>query len=156
MIITASKTIAAAGNYTAGDIVSDSATAGTAWEFTHIRLYEGRNGIITGGVITCDEDSVTARYRLWLFTMTPSTSQLDDNVAKATTAADLKNCIGYVDFEAMTDQGTGSFAKGTAYLDFILAEGSLSLYGLLEDLSGEANETASMVIQISLGIEDVR
>lgn len=156
MILEQSKAVAAAANYTAGDVVSESATAGTSWEFSPIQLFEARRGVITHAVLTSSEDSVTARYRLHLFTSDPSASELDDNVAKNFAAADLGKYVGSIDFEAVVDQGAGGWTKSSPYVGFQLDEASQALYGVLEDLDGETAETAGMTYTIRLFVEDVR
>lgn len=150
----ASKAIAAAGNYTAGDILSESATnlAGTAWEFPHLAPRDGAPGVIFMATIKCSEDSITNRFRLHLFKSSPSTAtELDDNAAKAMDNDDRDKYLGYIDFPAMADLGEFSFAQavGLNYA-YQCADGASSGYGVLETLDDETNETASMVIGIDL------
>ena len=62
--VTVSKAVAAAANYAAADILSESATngAGTAWTFSNIGP-SGRAITITTALMTCTEDSVVFRGR---------------------------------------------------------------------------------------------
>lgn len=150
----ASRAVAAAGNYTAGDIVSDSASngVGTAWEFTQMAPGSGFPGIIYKADITCDEDSVTASYRLHLFSASPSTAtELDDNAAKTFDNDDRANYLGAITFPAMVDEGEMSRAQieGLTF-GYWCGQSGTSLYGVLEDLSGETNETAGMTITMTL------
>jgi len=143
------KAIAAAGNYTAGDIVSESATSGSPWVFTNFAVTDSRPGTIFKADITCNEDSITASYRLHLFSASPSTSVLNDNVAKAMGAEDRDGYLGAITFPAMVDEGVWSRAQVDGLTFGYLPAGSI-LYGLLEDLSGETAETANMLMSITL------
>ncbi len=150
---TASKTLAAAGNYDPADILSESASngVGTAWEFKHMAPREGTPGVIFMATAKCSEDSITCRLRLHLFTATPTTSEMDDNAAKAMTNADRTLYLGYIDLPAMTDMGEFSFAQSTGVnYAYVCAAGASSLFGVVETLDAETAETASMVLTIDL------
>ena len=155
MILTTTKVLPAAANYTAEDVVSESATVGTAWEFGPIRLRSDGNGIVTYANILFDEDAVTAVYHLDLFTADPSTSELNDNVAADLSAADALNKVGTVIFPACTDKGDVADALKESYIGFQLPPGATTLYGILRDTSGETLETAGMSCTIKLHVEDV-
>ena len=144
-----SRAVAAAGDYAAADIVSNSATAdaGTAWTFPNT----GRQGVIYDAVCSCSEDSVVWRLRLHLFTKTPTTSEMDDNAAKAFTEVDRANLLGYIDFQAAGDQGAYSVAGGSALNKGYFAP-SGQLFGVLETLDAETGETAGMSIEFKLFI----
>lgn len=150
-----SRAVAAAGNYAAGDIVSDSATngAGTSWDFTQMAVNgAGRPGTIYKADITCDEDSVTASYRLHLFSAALSANtELDDNEAKAFDNDDRANYLGAITFPAMVDEGEMSRAQieGLTF-GYWCGQAGHTLYGVLEDLTGETAETAGMTITITL------
>lgn len=149
----ASRAVAAAGNYSAGDIISDSATngAGTAWEFKEMAFASGRPGTIYGAAWTCDEDSVVFRLRLHLWTGSPSTAtELDDNAAKTMDNDDRSLYLGYIDFPAGVDLGEFSAAQTECGKGYWCGQGGTSLYGVLETLDDEANETAAMTIAIEL------
>lgn len=150
-VSTQSKTLAAAGNYTAGDIMSESASngVGTAWTFNDVGP---KLGVVTilSSTITSSEDSVTFRGRLHLFKSNPSSSELDDNAAKAFAEADRTNFVGFVDFDALGDQGVPSWAVANNLPITVQVGTDGKLYGVLEDLSGETNESANMVVTISL------
>src|SRR3990167_4140225 len=140
MLSSVSKTIAAAGNYTSGDVVSEDAGAGlgTAWRFRGIPNLVGNGVIIESAVLTCDEDSLTATYRLHLFNANPSGSELDDNEALNIVAADRTKYLGFITFGAMVDRGVISTAQLlNVQLHAVPDAGDSSLYGVLEDTSGE-------------------
>jgi hypothetical protein len=148
---TVSRAVAAAANYAANDIVSDSASsgAGTAWEFPDMAS-QGKGGTIYEAVITCNEDAIVARFRLHLFSTTPDAdTEMDDNEPKAFDNDDRTNFLGYIDFPAMSDQGEYSMAQVTNLTKGYTCTGT-SLYGILEILDAETNETAGMIIGITL------
>ncbi len=95
------------GAAAAGDVLSESTSAGTAWAFSRIVRINGGSGYITKVHAICETTALTARLVVFVFTAAP-TSELDDN--KANTAllhADLANYVGKVDLPAMEDIGTG-------------------------------------------------
>lgn len=151
---TASKAVAAAGDYAAGDVLSESATngAGTAWRFSDIAPASGRSGTINGAMATCDEDSVTFRLRVHLFSANPSSSELDDNAAKNFNDSDRANYVGYIDLPAMADVGGFAVAKADQQTMPFVAFGS-DLWGVVETLDAETNETAGMTLSITLHAE---
>ena len=150
----ASKTIAAAGDYAAADILSESATngAGTSWEFANMAPREGTPGVICMATVKCSEDSIANRFRLHLFNAAPSTAtEMDDNAAKTMDNDDRSKYLGYIDFPAMADLGEFSFSQsvGVNY-GYLCGGGGRSLYGVLETLDAETNETAGMSVEIDL------
>lgn len=166
---TVSKTAVAAGNYAAGDVVSESATngVGTAWRFGGIESRAGQGSYITNANIVfsgAGADAVAAVYKLWLFSANPSTSELDDNAAKSFSAADMANFLGILTFQAAVDQGSVAVAVldlAKTQIPFMVVPvrapqvaGSdgvpMSIWGVLEDTSGETNEAAGMVVTINL------
>lgn len=174
--VNATKTIVAAGNYTAGDVLSESATDtfGTAWVFGGIENRAGAGAHIDNAWIIFSgsgADAVTAVYKLWLFSNNPSTSELDDNAAKSFSAADMANFLGIITFQAAVDQG----AVAVAMIDLTKTPnplhvvpinrnnalgviggvngGASRIWGVLEDTSGETNEAAGMTATITLNVE---
>ncbi len=152
-LISTSKTTVAAENYTGGDVVSESVTAGTAWRFRGIENRAGMGSVLQSAVLTCDEDSVTATYRLHFFNADPADSELNDNIAFSVVAADQAKYIGFVDFGAMVDRGVISTAVAlNVQLHLVSGDTGSSIYGILQDTSGETAETAGMVMTITLGV----
>lgn len=143
-------TIAAAGDYTAGDILSNSTSVGAAWLFTGLARTSGGSGTIYNAEIECSVDTLTPRFRLWLFNSNPSNSVLNDNAAKSIVAADRSKIIGYIDFPAMIDIGTVSYTQNQDSRVGFVASGSADIYGILETLDAITNESASMTLQIRL------
>lgn len=155
---TVTLTAAAAGNYDAADIVAQSATndAGVALEFLNMAPAAGRPGTIYAAKVTCSEDSVVWRLRLHLFAHTSAanadwSSELDDNAAKAFDNDERTKYQGYIDFPAMIDLGEFSFAQSTGLsLGYKCADGETSLFGVVETLDAETNETAGMTLEFTL------
>ena len=98
------KALAAASQYHAEDVVSETATntEGTDWDFDF-----GGTGYITKGTIMSETTAVTPRITLFLFSA-PPTCELDDHAASTCPLnADAANFLGYIDFPATMDLGTG-------------------------------------------------
>ena len=151
----ASKAVAAAGNYSAGDILSESASngVGTAWEFKNI-VESGKSGRIVSGFLTCSAGAVAVGYKLHLFKDNPSSSELDDNAALNIAAADQASYIGLLIFEAAADRGDVASARSiitSMPIGFICKNNIL--YGILEDPTGETGEVAGMTVTIYLTAE---
>jgi len=150
--VAGANTIAAAGDYAAGDVLSDSTSAGVAWRFVNAARVSGGAGIVFNAEINCSVDALVPRFRLWLFNSDPSNSVRNDNAAKSIVAADRAKIIGFIDFPAMIDIGTVSFAQNTESRVGFTASGSADIWGILETLDAFTNESASMTINIRLQI----
>jgi hypothetical protein len=149
------KAVAAAGNYTAEDVISNSATAGVAWEFKNV----GGSGYITKAQVQCETTAQVQRLTLYLFKATP-TSALNDNVANtALLHADLDNYIGRIDFPAMEDLGGDSetLATPSTYgnlpLMFESEPSTGSIYGILVTRDSFTNENGTDDYSIALTVE---
>ena len=156
------RTLASAGDYAAGDVMSDSATggAGTAMSFTGIAKTKGAGGYITKASILCSTTALTPKLTLFLFNAVP-TCELDDNAANtAVVAADQASYVGHIDFPAMEDIGTGmsqTLATPSTYgnlpLAFNCAYNSNILYGVIVTRTAITGEAASMTLRINLTTE---
>lgn len=148
--------IAAAGNYAALDVISQSATngAGVAWVFDRIGRKDGGGGVICGAEINFSAASMVATTRLWLFTANPSSCELDDNAAFDLVAADRGKVVGHIDFAALADHGAVSYAQNiTVRLPYQCAATDDALYGILLFIDAETNEAASMTCAIKLHVD---
>lgn len=146
--------IAAAGNYDANDILSQSASNGVGlhWVFDAIAPTGGA-GFITKALITCSATGLLCRFRLHLFNAVP-TGELDDNAAMSIVIADRAKWIGYLDFPAMANLGTMSAAMNdTVRFKFDCASADDALYGVLVTLDAETNEAAGMTVAITLSVD---
>jgi hypothetical protein len=161
--VTQNKTIAAAGDYAANDVISEHATTGTAFTFSGMARAIGQSGTIRRAKIVFSKasgmgTSLAARTRLRLYTATP-TCNLNDNVANTGVLnADKANYVGYLDFPMLSSDGGSPEAfvvcgQSSLPLDFVCATNDTALYGVLTFLDAEANETASMICTIDLLVE---
>lgn len=104
--ISVTKALAAAAQYSANDILSESASAGTSWVFSAIARGNFTTGYITKAVAISESEGVTPRLVAYVFKAVP-TSVLNDNVANTgPDAADKANYLGAIDFPALESLGT--------------------------------------------------
>ena len=147
--VSVTKAVAAAGNYSAEDVICENATTGTPWTFTDIARTNGASGYITRAQVICETTGQVQRLTLYVFKAVP-TSELRDNVGNtAPIHADAGNYIGRIDFPAMEDLGGDSEAvatpstTGNLPLAFTCAADSRTLYGILVTRDAFTNETAT-------------
>ena len=147
-----SRAVAAAGNYDANDVVSNSATeaSATPWIFDGMSPGVGKAGCIFAASIVWARDDVSgSRFRLFLLNEQPAADTvLADNAALSFGAADLDKVVCYIDFPAMIDIGAFSMAQavGVNYGYYTTDK----LYGVLQILDAETSETAGMTVTIKL------
>lgn len=153
--IAVNKALAAAGNYDAEDVLSESATVGTTWIF----LRCGGSGYITKALAICEITALTPRLTLFLFNKLP-TSALNDAVANtALLHADLDNYIGKIDFSALEDLGGDSASEaspstsGNLPLAFRTTDSTDTLWGILVTRDAITGEAAGMDLTIKLSLE---
>ncbi len=145
VIKSVTKALAAAGNYGAEDVLSESATVGTVWTFDPMVTSEGASGVIVKAQAIWETTALTPALTIFLFNRTP-TSAVNDNVANtALLHADLANYVGRIDFPALADIGGDSEAivtgSGNLPLPFSTVAGDRSLYGIVvtnDAITGEA------------------
>ena len=122
--------------YAAKDAVSDSTSAPTVLTFSNIARLNGGSGYITKARLMTNQSSNIARYRLHLYHTAPAA--INDNSQFTLLWANRTNRVGYIDFDALNTEGTGSDAAGalnTAIrLAFVCAAASDDLIGRLETL----------------------
>ncbi len=160
MTVSVKRTLAAAEDYDAEDVVSDSTSAGTAITFDGIATKLGGAGYITNASILCSTTGITWRLRLYLFRVTPTSGEPDDNKANTSVhTTDRPNYVGYIDFGAMSDLGGNSETQvspstvGELVRGFNCASADDALYGILVTLDAETEEAAGMTIVVSLTSE---
>jgi len=158
--VSVTKALAAAGDYAAGDVLSESASAGTAWTFSGMARSTGFSGYITKAHAICETTALTPRLVIFLFTATP-TCTLNDNAANtALLHADLANYVGKIDLPAMEDIGTGDSeaiatpsTTGNLPLAFTCASDSNDLYGVVVTRDAITGESAGDDLVIRLTCE---
>lgn len=153
--VAVTKAVAAAGDYAAEDVLSESASAGTAWIFRGM----GGSGYIVKAQVICETTGQTHRLTLYLFDTLP-TSQLYDNIANtAVLHADKDNYIGRIDFPAMEDLGGDSEAiatpstVGNLPLEFRTKGEVQALYGILVARDAFTGETPTDDYTVVLSME---
>jgi len=105
--VSVTKALASAAAYTAGDVLCENATTGTAWTFA--ALFRGNNtgGYISQITVTCETNAVTPRLTLNYYNATP-TCELRDNVASTQVVhADIAKHQGSSTLAAMKSVGSG-------------------------------------------------
>jgi len=154
-IINSVRRIAAAENYTAEDVLSNSATdgQGTPWEFPNV----GESGVILKGRIFIQTTALTPRITLYLFSRRP-TSEMDDNVANvAPSLADISFFVGQIDFPALEDLGGVSASQATpstsGNLPMTYGGCDGTLYGIAVTREAITGETANDQMGITLEVE---
>lgn len=148
-----SPVLAAAGDYAAGDVLSDAATNGTghAFVFAGMARQAGGSGIVAKALITSSVQGWVPAMRLWLFHALPAACELDDNSAFSLDADDRDKVVGYIDFEAGFDAGEVSFVQNTdVRLAYKCAAADTSLYGILQVTEAATNESAGMTLTVAL------
>lgn len=151
------NTVAAAGNYAAGDVISNDADngEGAAWVFSGCARIPAGGGFISGAYVQFSAQSMVARCRLWLFNELPTASELDDNAAFSLDADDQdKQATPYpLEFTALVDHGEVVCGYCFDKVPFQCAGSSVSLWGILQFIDAETNEAAAMVCKVALFID---
>lgn len=149
---------AAAGDYAALDIMSNSVTDTAGWAIPVSGVVDtaGQVAILDKVVARCSEDSVLNRLRLhfYRYNPLPGDVEMDDNIAAdfAKTTAGRDGYIGPVVLAAFADMGTAMAMSSTPNLREMLktAPAATGLWLVVETLDAEANETAGMRIDFDL------
>ena len=140
--------------YAAGDAVTDSTSAPTVFTIPGIGRENGKSGIITGARLILSSNPTTkGDFTLYIFdtTYTPD----NDNAAFTPTDAEMKTCLGTIDFLATnvlpgdaTSGGGGNciyFGNlGGEYISFKCEDASASLYFALVNKHGGTPHTPAV------------
>lgn len=149
------KTLAAAGNYDASDIMSESASngVGTAWRFQNV-CRQGETIMIAGLRARCSEDSVTSPIRTHWFRTNPSNSELDDNAALNIHATDAAQKVAEITTGAMGDHGATSYGENADVRHVIspTPNSGTDLWCIANWVNAETAETASMTMEIEIEV----
>lgn len=125
--------------YTAGDVVSNSASATTLLSFPNFARVNAGSGYIVGARLVTDKKSITPRFRVHLYNAGNPTVAAD-NAAFDSRYADAAKRIGWFDLPAMTTgtdttNSTESASQDmTLRIPFIAAAGTRDIYAVLEIL----------------------
>lgn len=158
--VSAIKALAAAENYAAEDVLSESASAGTAWEFKNVTEKPGGAGAIVSARVLIETTALTPRVALFLFKDTPSTNKNDNAANTAPAYADRLLYIGRVDFAPCSDLGGQSEAEATTSppgdlpVYFECMGDSTSIYGIPVLKDAVTEEAAGMHMEFKLEVVD--
>lgn len=154
--VSVTVTCAAAENYTAGDVMSSTAT-GDAGAATEVELGDTYDVTRIKQIIAlCSEDSVLNRLRLHFYDYNPAAAdvEMDDNVAGdwAKNATARAGYLGSILLSAFADRGTSMAVSETDLIDKLLRTkvGSSKVYMVVETVDAETNETAAMTIRFDI------
>ncbi len=142
------------GACTAGDVISESATTGTYWEFDF-----GGTGYLTKAQAVLEAANKTERLRLWLFSYPPTCTTLDNVVSTAPLAADVPYLVGYIEFPAMSSEPATALSvtiatpstPGNAPLLF----NKTIIYGILSGRDGVTLTNVPLSIILSADMEAI-
>lgn len=157
--VSVTKALAAADDYTAEDVLSESASEGTVWTFAAIARANGASGYITQAHAMWETTALTPKLTLYLFNAAPTTN-LNDNVANVAPAyADLSQYIGKIEFPALEDLGgmsesiVTSSTAGELPLAFRCADDADDLIGILVTQDAITGEAATKAMTVRLTVE---
>lgn len=158
--VSVTKALAAAANYAAEDVLSESTSAGTVWTFSAISRVNGAYGAIVKAVASLETTALSPRLTLYLFNAAPGTAELDDNKANTVVAnADISKYVGRIDFPALEDLGGNSEAIvtpstiGNLPLAFQCASSADDLIGICVTRDAITGEAATDDLTINLTVE---
>ena len=154
--VSVEKALAAAGNYTDEDVLSESTSAGTHWDFADIASQNGRVVWLHKSIVTIETTDLVPVLTLHLFNIAP-TGTLNDNVANVNpNASDKEEYQGRVTFAAMTNEGGISEAQviHNPPIPLGCASGDTSIYGVLTTGTAFTNEAAGMKCLIKLMVSE--
>lgn len=158
--VSTTKVILAAGNYTAQDVLSESATTGTCFKFSNVVPYNGGSGTIIKAIILCQTTNQAHGITMPIFNTTP-TGALNDNLANTNPQfTDAAKVEGKLEFSAFSDLGDASAASdaqvtpgvGGCPLPFVCAPDDNSLYGVVVTRDAFTNEVAGHSYTVILEI----
>ena len=159
LTITVTKALAAAANYDAEDVLSESAGTGTAWTFAQAARSNGGSGAILAVYDIFQTTNLTPRLTVYWYKATP-TCVLNDNVANTSVKnADKANYLGRTDISTMEDLGgiSESIATpstvGNLPLVFTCASDADDIIGVVVTRDGFSDEIATDELSIVIVVE---
>ena len=129
--------------YAANDVINNSVTAPALITFTNASRIAGGTGDIVKALLYTTGTTLTARLRLWLYPYVANALNDNAQLNLSLMAPDWR--VGYIDFPALSIDGTASqvgkamvtagwVPTTTLPLSYACADGSTTLYGMLETL----------------------
>lgn len=124
--------------YAAGDVLSDSTSAGTYLTFSGVATTNGGGAEVVGVTIVDDANQTTKlQVQLWLFDTAPGAT-LNDNAALALSDTDMSHLVAIIPVSNVYVGNTASGASGNCALvtagqvyKVACASGDTALYGVL-------------------------
>ena len=153
MFVQATLTLAAAGDYGADDVLSESATVGEATSLA-FNLAGRERFSIKSMRITSSVTTQTWKGELWLLRETPhDDTVVDDNVAFSLAIEDrLKVAAVLLMGSAMRDVGEIAYGEQVfdPPVDVELGDGETALYAILVTTDAFTDESAGQTVTIEL------
>lgn len=126
--------------YAANDTIADSTSAPTVLTIADAARATGSFSYITKARIVTDQSTCTARFRLHLYSVSPTA--INDNDPYTLLWSQRASYVGNIAFGACATEGTGSTAaqdivvpgSGNLPLAFITASTDRQLYAILETI----------------------
>ncbi len=161
--VTAQLTLAAAGNYEANDVLSNSTSVGVPFVFKDVAKVAGGGGYIVRAKLTLSKaggiTAITPQCTLQLYTKTPTCNLNDAAINTGVLAADVPFHIGDIEFPALANIGGSPSSErvpstwGKLPKAFVCNAKLKSIYGVLVILAAETSETSATIATIDLYIE---
>ena len=119
--------------YTVGDVINESASAGTVWTFPTVGSAYKRGALIVNAKLLMGSAVATALDAdLFLFTSSPTSG--NDNGADTITNAEIKTCIGVVSFDTRLATAGQSVYLATPNIQCEFDGTTQNIYGVLIEL----------------------
>lgn len=156
MEVESPKILAAADNYAAEDVLSESAAVGTPYTFRGLSGGSSGYGYIEKATVFCSTTALTPRITLYLFSKVPTTNLVDNVGNAAPGVADAPTFQGQIDFPALEDLGGGSTAvvSPSTYgnLPLLVKLENGALYGIAVTRDAITGEAAGMSLNFKMVI----
>lgn len=158
VVSTAEKSLLAAADYAAEDVLDATATAGSPWYWPKVARKSEGLATITKAIALCSTTALTPRVTVYLFNAPPTSAVLDNGANTAVITADRYKYVGRIDFPAMEDQGGNSEAIATPNTAGNLplrvkTDPQGGLWGIVITRDAITGEAAGMGLLISLHCE---
>lgn len=155
--VVSTKSLAAAEDYTAADVLSNSVTAALAEPF---KFNVGESGVIEKAIALTSETAETFRITLFLYNREPHCILTDNVTNTGVLKDDVASYQGKIDFPALEELGTTAYSEitvtpstvGGLPLPYIAPDGIL--YGVAVTRDGTSTETATMSLIFKLQIRE--
>lgn len=145
------------GAYSAKDVISDSTSAPTVLNFENCARINGGCGAITKARLFTNSATALlgAVVRLHLYHTAPTA--INDHAQFALLWANRASRVGYIDFPALTTEGTGSDSAYSLWVDlpvaFCAAAADRDLYGIAELTTAGAAPASGQILYFALTVD---